>query len=115
MNKGIGLCSVVFIIFLVLKLTQVGLVANWSWIWVFSPLWIPTAISVILYLIMKAIPYLIDWYYKFFASEEKREQFEKQRKFIESMKSGKRKQSAFMQRLQEAQKIQEEQRKKNNR
>ena len=38
------LCSVVFIVFLVLKLAEVGVVAKWSWWWVFAPLWVPTAI-----------------------------------------------------------------------
>ena len=34
-----------FIIFLILKLTQA---IDWSWIWVFAPLWIPLAIDVAL-------------------------------------------------------------------
>lgn len=37
-SSGIGLTGVLFIIFLVLKLT--GNV-NWSWLWVLSPIWIP--------------------------------------------------------------------------
>jgi hypothetical protein len=40
-NSGISLTSVLFIVFLVLKLT--GNI-NWSWWWVTSPLWIPFAI-----------------------------------------------------------------------
>tara|TARA_R110000772_G_scaffold107206_1_gene209429 strand:+ start:3779 stop:3979 length:201 start_codon:yes stop_codon:yes gene_type:complete len=35
---GIGLCGVLFIVFLVLKLC--GVIA-WSWWWVSAPLWIP--------------------------------------------------------------------------
>ena len=46
---GIGLTSIVFLVFLVLKLANIGVVATWSWWWVFSPLWI-TAIIVILFL-----------------------------------------------------------------
>jgi len=43
-NKSyIGL-EVIFIVFLVLKLAGIGQVANWSWWWVFSPLWIPFVI-----------------------------------------------------------------------
>jgi len=34
----------VFITFLVLKLAAVSQVANWSWWWVTSPLWIPCGI-----------------------------------------------------------------------
>lgn len=40
-SSGIGLGGVVFIVFLVLKLAGIGQVANWSWWWVTSPLWIP--------------------------------------------------------------------------
>lgn len=45
-NKGttkstIGLSGLVFIVFLVLKLAEIGQVANWSWWWVTSPLWLP--------------------------------------------------------------------------
>ena len=43
---GIGLGTLLFLIFLVMKLAGIGSVANWSWWWVTSPLWIPTAIVV---------------------------------------------------------------------
>jgi small Trp-rich protein len=33
-----------FLIFLTLKLAEVGPVADWSWWWVTSPLWIPLAL-----------------------------------------------------------------------
>ena len=49
----VGIIDVLFLIFLVLKLT--GLI-NWSWWWVTSPLWIGT----ILVLIFYGIVYLID-------------------------------------------------------
>ena len=39
--RGPGLLSLVFIVFLVLKLTGV---ITWSWWWVTAPLWIPFAI-----------------------------------------------------------------------
>jgi len=45
-DSSLGLSSVLFIVFLVLKLT--GLVA-WSWWWVLAPMWIP-AVAVILVL-----------------------------------------------------------------
>ena len=41
---GIGLGTLLFLIFLVMKLAGIGSVANWSWWWVTSPLWIPVAI-----------------------------------------------------------------------
>ena len=40
-NSGIGLCGMVFIVFLFLKLAEIGAVATWSWWWVTSPLWMP--------------------------------------------------------------------------
>jgi hypothetical protein len=43
-GNGIGLGTVLFLIFLTMKLTGVGLVATWSWWWVTSPLWIPIAL-----------------------------------------------------------------------
>lgn len=49
----VGIADVLFLIFLVLKLT--GLI-NWSWWWVTSPLWIGAILVLILYGIM----YLID-------------------------------------------------------
>lgn len=38
---GLGIGTVLFLIFLTLKLAEVGPVAQWSWWWVTSPLWIP--------------------------------------------------------------------------
>ncbi len=40
-SHGVGLGMVLFLLFLVLKLVEVGSVATWSWWWVFAPLWIP--------------------------------------------------------------------------
>lgn len=46
---GIGLGTILFIVFLVLKLTET---IDWSWWWVTAPLWIPVsfvlAITIIL-------------------------------------------------------------------
>jgi hypothetical protein len=40
-SNGIGFGTILFCIFLVLKLTHV---IDWSWLWVTAPLWIPLAI-----------------------------------------------------------------------
>ena len=40
----IGLGTIVFAIFLFLKLAGIGVVATWSWLWVTSPLWIGLAL-----------------------------------------------------------------------
>lgn len=48
-SGGIGLCGAVFVVFLILKLAEIGQVKNWSWWWVTSPLWLPIAIVLGLY------------------------------------------------------------------
>ncbi len=40
-NRGLSFSSVLFLVFLVLKLTNV---IDWSWWWVTAPLWIPIII-----------------------------------------------------------------------
>jgi len=40
-SGGIGLPAILFIVFLILKLTDN---IDWSWWWVTSPLWIPFAV-----------------------------------------------------------------------
>ena len=42
MNTGIDLTGVLFIVFLILKLTNV---IDWSWWWVTAPLWGPIALA----------------------------------------------------------------------
>ena len=51
-SSGISLNGILFIIFLILKLAGIGQVANWSWWWVTSPLWIPAAIALVVSLII---------------------------------------------------------------
>lgn len=41
-SVGGGLTTTLFIVFLVLKLTNV---IDWSWWWVTSPLWVPLAVT----------------------------------------------------------------------
>ena len=45
----LSLPVVLFLIFLTLKLAEVGVVATWSWIWIFAPLWIPFALVLGIY------------------------------------------------------------------
>ena len=47
-SKGFGYSGILFLIFLTLKLANVGVVATWSWWWVFSPIWVPIALVVVL-------------------------------------------------------------------
>ncbi len=51
-NNGIGFGTVLFFIFLVLKLT--GVIA-WSWWWVTAPLWIPFALLAFIGLVVLAV------------------------------------------------------------
>lgn len=43
-SGGIGFCGLLAIAFIVLKL--VGVI-KWSWLWVLSPIWLPTAIVIL--------------------------------------------------------------------
>lgn len=40
-SSGIGLCGLVFVVFLVMKLANIGVVATWSWWWIVFPLFVP--------------------------------------------------------------------------
>lgn len=51
-SRGFGLGTVLFIVFLVLKLTNT---IDWSWWWVTSPLWIPAGFLIIVLLIILLI------------------------------------------------------------
>jgi hypothetical protein len=53
-SNGIGFGTVLFLVFLVLKLTDN---IDWSWWWVTSPLWIPLALGVVVMGIMGLIIY----------------------------------------------------------
>lgn len=51
-SDGLGLSSVLLIVFIILKLCKV---INWSWLWVLSPAWISIAVYMIIYIIMAII------------------------------------------------------------
>ena len=49
-SKGIGgFCSILAIVFIVLKLTHY---INWPWFWVLSPIWIPIALIILVLVII---------------------------------------------------------------
>ena len=50
-ETGIGFSGILFVVFLILKLT--GYI-DWSWWWVTAPLWIPFAIAAI-FLVFTAV------------------------------------------------------------
>ena len=47
-SSGLGIGTIIFLIFLTLKLGGWGVVATWSWWWIFSPLWIPLLVIVVI-------------------------------------------------------------------
>lgn len=64
---GISFCGLLTIVFIVLKLAEIGAVASWSWIWVVSPMWIPLAtvlglciVGLIIYVLVLVIIATID-------------------------------------------------------
>ena len=56
-SSGIGIGMVLFIVFLVLKLTGT---IDWSWWWVTSPLWIPLAAAAVIIGILGVIAIIIE-------------------------------------------------------
>lgn len=57
---GLGVCSVVGIVFIILKLTHL---IDWSWWWVLAPFWIPAAgvlIFILIVILIKFVEYLKD-------------------------------------------------------
>ncbi len=55
-SSGIGLTGVLFVVFLVLKLT--GNI-DWSWWWVTSPIWIPVALAFLFLIILMFVVILL--------------------------------------------------------
>lgn len=51
-SKGVGLPTVLFVVFLVLKLTNV---IDWSWWWVTSPLWIYGSFAALVFVIAASL------------------------------------------------------------
>ena len=55
-TSGIGFGGILFIVFLILKLTNV---IDWSWWWVTSPLWIPIAIAIVIFIFIILFKFII--------------------------------------------------------
>ena len=52
-SNGMGIGTILFLIFLTLKLAEIGPVQYWSWWWVTAPLWLPVAALIIAIIIAK--------------------------------------------------------------
>ncbi len=74
-GSGLSLSAVLFVVFLVLKLT--GNI-DWSWWWVTSPLWIPVALALSLFVIILFVIILLLIFG--FSPEDLKNRFEKYRK-----------------------------------
>ena len=61
-STSIGLSTILFLIFLTLKLAGIGEVATWSWWWVTSPLWIPLVLVVGVIIVIGLATYITDKY-----------------------------------------------------
>ena len=58
-SGGLSFCSVLTIVFIVLKLCDV---IHWSWIWVLSPSWIPLILVILFLLYIKVQDKGDDWF-----------------------------------------------------
>lgn len=47
-SGGIGFAGVLTITFIVMKLMAYGPVAQWSWVWVLSPIWISASVAMVI-------------------------------------------------------------------
>ena len=54
-SSGVGIGTVLFLIFLILKLTDT---IDWSWWWVTSPLWIPILLAIVIIGIFGLVTYI---------------------------------------------------------
>jgi hypothetical protein len=54
-GNGLGLGTILFLIFLTLKLAEIGPVQYWSWWWVTAPLWIPLVMIFIIVVILSIV------------------------------------------------------------
>lgn len=57
-SGGISFCGLLTIAFIVLRLCGV---ISWSWLWVLSPLWIPTALVLLIVAIVLIVTAVRGW------------------------------------------------------
>ena len=57
-STGLGIGTILFLIFLTLKLAGIGVVATWSWWWVTAPLWIPLGAILVISAIIGLVVYI---------------------------------------------------------
>jgi hypothetical protein len=57
-SSGLGIGTILFLIFLTLKLAEIGPVQYWSWLWIASPLWIPLCFIIIIIFLVGLMTYI---------------------------------------------------------
>jgi hypothetical protein len=60
-SGGIGLFTVVGIVFVVLKLVGVAPIAGWSWLWVLSPFWIGFVLAIAFLVLFVGLGAFFSW------------------------------------------------------
>lgn len=65
LGSGLTFMQVLFLVFLVLKLTGTTVVANWSWWWVTAPLWGGFAIIFVVWALVMIIIGVVALFNKF--------------------------------------------------
>ena len=65
---GVSLCGLVFIVFLILKLAEIGQVAHWSWWWVTAPLWMPVCLLLGILVVILVLAIIV-WIVKIFVGK----------------------------------------------
>lgn len=51
-SGGIGICTLLTVLFVGLKLTDN---IDWSWIWILSPMWLPAAVLLVIILVVMSL------------------------------------------------------------
>jgi hypothetical protein len=62
-STGLGIGTILFLIFLTLKLAGIGEVATWSWWWVTSPLWIPLVLALVVFAVVGLAAFIAEKYF----------------------------------------------------
>lgn len=62
-SSGIGFVGLLTIVFITLKLLEITQVAQWSWWWVLSPIWISAIAFIVIIVVWFLIMYTIERMY----------------------------------------------------
>lgn len=58
-GTGLTFMQVLFLVFLVLKLTEISVVATWSWWWITAPLWGGVALFFAIWVLIMVIMLIV--------------------------------------------------------